>query len=66
MAKCIEDFEEIDIEACGICLSENDQQFGCNIDWIQCQFCDMWFHQSCIDCHDFDFDNFTFYYCIID
>ena len=24
MAKCIEDFKEIDIEVCGICLSEND------------------------------------------
>ena len=37
MAKYIEDFEEIDIELCGICFNKYDPQFGCDIDWMQCQ-----------------------------
>ena len=66
MVKCMDDLEEVEVHVCGVCFCVNDQHLGCDIDWTQCQLCNMWFHQSCIDCHDVDLESFTCHYCITD
>ena len=34
--KCIENFEDVEIEVCGICFSVNDRSLEKNFAWIQC------------------------------
>ena len=49
LVSCQDDLEKVEIKVCGFCLFEADNQDGDDVDWIQCDTCSMWFHQSCVE-----------------
>jgi len=55
--QCLDDLKKAEITVCGICLKENDTQSSQTQQWIQCDKCDMWYHQSCaqVNTQDSDF-----------
>ena len=54
MDTCIENLDEIEVNVCGICLQTNDGCHSSFVDWIECQFCQIWYHQNCVDSEDSD------------
>jgi hypothetical protein len=62
LTKCIEDFEDLEVDVCAVCFRENDKKISGDVDWVQCQICDMWYHQSCVGTN-VDLDYFTCPYC---
>ena len=47
LVSCRDELKKVDIKVCGLCLLETDNQHGHVVNWIQCDSCDIWFHQSC-------------------
>ena len=46
---------------CAICMKPNDHTIGMTIDWLECDHCGTWFHQTCVKLpHDFDIDRDRF------
>ena len=46
---CRNELHRTEITVCGLWLKENDTQNGQTLQWIQCDNCNMWFHQSCAE-----------------
>ena len=47
LSSCRKELHQTEITVCGICLKQNDTQSDQTLQWIQCDKCNMWFHQSC-------------------
>ena len=48
LVNCQDELQNVEIKVCGLCLFESDHQHGDNVNWIECDTCGMWFHQSCV------------------
>ena len=63
LTSCQDELEKIEISVCAHCLLNNDEEEGTSIDWIKCDTCDKWFHQSCMGV-DSATDSFECEFCV--
>jgi len=47
LTTCQDELDKVEISVCAYCLLDSDDEQGTSIDWIKCDTCDKWFHQSC-------------------
>jgi len=62
LTKCLIELKHTQIRVCGLCLKENDTQSSQIQQWVQCDNCDIWYHQSCVKT-DLN-DSFCCKYCV--
>ena len=64
LSSCRKELHQTEITVCGICLKQNVAQSDQTLQWIQCDKCNMWFHQSCskVNMHT-TVDDFCCKYC---
>ena len=65
VARCIEEMDEVDIVACGICLLNGDRTCQGLVKWIECELCGIWYHESCADVDTDEVDTFICKFCCL-
>ena len=55
LLSCRNELLKAEITVCGLCLKENDAQNDQTLEWVQCNHCNMWFHQTCVKVTTEDF-----------
>ena len=49
LLSCHDELYRTEITVCGICLKEHDAESGQTLQWIQCDNCNIWLHQTCAE-----------------
>ena len=61
LENCIDELDDTEVAICAICMKPNDHTIGMTIDWLECDHCGTWFHQTCVKLpHGFDIDRDRF------
>ncbi len=57
--------EEIDWSnyKCSLCLNSNEINSKYTLDWIQCDICDEWYHNLCVEISKSQANNYISYHC---
>ena len=43
-----QDMDEVDVDVCGLCLHKDDPSSEEFVDWVECQLCGIWYHETCV------------------
>ena len=63
--KCIEEMDEVDVVVCVICLPNEDRTCQGLVKWIECELCDIWYHESCAEVDTDEYDTFICKFCCL-
>ena len=62
--KCTEEMDEVHVVVvCGICLLNEDRTCQGLVKWIECELCDIWYHESCAEVDTDEEDTFICKFC---
>ena len=58
-----EKMENTQVEVCGICMKQDDNRDGVEVEWIECTKCKLWVHAACIS-DSYDKNDYLCWNCL--